>query len=154
MILIMENKHQNASVMGRELLTSSHWGSFSVKLKNGQISALEPMGTDKDPSPIGQGIIDVLDHPTRITAPMVRQSWLEHGAGAAPEKRGVEPFVEVDWPTAEKLLADELNRVITSFGNEAIFAGSYGWASAGRFHHAQSQIHRFPELSRRLYKIS
>ncbi len=143
MILIMENKDQNASVMGRELLTSSHWGSFSVKLKNGQISALEPMGTDKDPSPIGQGIIDVLDHPTRIAAPMVRQSWLEHGAGAAPEKRGVEPFVEVDWPTAEKLLADELNRVITSFGNEAIFAGSYGWASAGRFHHAQSQIHRF-----------
>jgi len=28
-------------------------------------------------------------------------------------------------------------------GNEAIFGGSYGWASAGRFHHAQSQIHRF-----------
>ena len=29
------------------------------------------------------------------------------------------------------------------FGNQAIYAGSYGWASAGRFHHAQSQIHRF-----------
>jgi biotin/methionine sulfoxide reductase len=28
-------------------------------------------------------------------------------------------------------------------GNEAIFGGSYGWASAGRFHHAQSQAHRF-----------
>ncbi|MBT6273376.1 MAG: molybdopterin-dependent oxidoreductase, partial [Chromatiales bacterium] len=24
-----------------------------------------------------------------------------------------------------------------------VFGGSYGWASAGRFHHAQSQIHRF-----------
>ena len=24
-----------------------------------------------------------------------------------------------------------------------MFGGSYGWASAGRFHHAQSQIHRF-----------
>ena len=28
-------------------------------------------------------------------------------------------------------------------GNESIYGGSYGWASAGRFHHAQSQIHRF-----------
>ncbi|MEM7750279.1 MAG: molybdopterin-dependent oxidoreductase, partial [Pseudomonadota bacterium] len=28
-------------------------------------------------------------------------------------------------------------------GNGAIFGGSYGWASAGRFHHALSQIHRF-----------
>jgi biotin/methionine sulfoxide reductase len=28
-------------------------------------------------------------------------------------------------------------------GNEAIFGGSYGWGSAGRFHHAQSQVHRF-----------
>ncbi|MDX1402655.1 MAG: molybdopterin-dependent oxidoreductase, partial [Kiloniellales bacterium] len=34
-------------------------------------------------------------------------------------------------------------RVKETFGNEAIFAGSYGWASAGRFHHAQSQVHRF-----------
>ncbi len=27
--------------------------------------------------------------------------------------------------------------------NRAIFGGSYGWSSAGRFHHAQSQVHRF-----------
>ncbi|MEM9351324.1 MAG: molybdopterin-dependent oxidoreductase, partial [Pseudomonadota bacterium] len=26
---------------------------------------------------------------------------------------------------------------------EAVYAGSYGWASAGRFHHAQSQLKRF-----------
>ena len=34
-------------------------------------------------------------------------------------------------------------RIRTTHGNEAIFAGSYGWASAGRFHHAQSQLKRF-----------
>ena len=29
-------------------------------------------------------------------------------------------------------------------GNESIFGGSYGWASASRFHHASgSQLHRF-----------
>ena len=32
-------------------------------------------------------------------------------------------------------------------GPGAVFGGSYGWASAGRFHHAQSQIHRFLNTS-------
>ena len=71
------------------------------------------------------------------------KSWLENGPGAATEKRGVEPFVRVSWDEAERLVADDLNRVRNAFGNEAIFAGSYGWASAGRFHHAQGQLHRF-----------
>src|SRR5690606_32012639 len=39
-------------------------------------------------------------------------------------------------------VAQELQRVRTQHGNEAIFGGSYGWSSAGRFHHAQSQVHR------------
>jgi biotin/methionine sulfoxide reductase len=41
------------------------------------------------------------------------------------------------------LLGAELARVRDSHGPGAVFGGSYGWASAGRFHHAQSQIHRF-----------
>ena len=40
----------------------------------------------------------------------------------------------------------ELGRVKRDFGNQAIFGGSYGWASAGRFHHAQSQLRRFFNL--------
>lgn len=38
---------------------------------------------------------------------------------------------------------DPLTSSKRNFGNEAIFGGSYGWASAGRFHHAQSQLKRF-----------
>jgi biotin/methionine sulfoxide reductase len=30
-----------------------------------------------------------------------------------------------------------------SGGHRSIYGGSYGWASAGRLHHAQSQLHRF-----------
>ena len=41
------------------------------------------------------------------------------------------------------LVARELRSVKARCGNEAIYGGSYGWASAGRFHHAQSQLHRF-----------
>jgi biotin/methionine sulfoxide reductase len=51
--------------------------------------------------------------------------------------------VEVDWETVLDLLAGELQRVRSKHGNKAIFAGSYGWGSAGRFHHPQSQLKRF-----------
>ena len=79
----------------------------------------------------------------RVRRPAVRKSWLEHGPGAFPERRGAEPFVEVPWDEALDLVAGELGRVKRDFGNQAIFGGSYGWASAGRFHHAQSQLRRF-----------
>jgi biotin/methionine sulfoxide reductase len=36
-----------------------------------------------------------------------------------------------------------LTRVRDAHGTGAIYGGSYGWSSAGRFHHAQSQLHRF-----------
>ena len=53
-------------------------------------------------------------------------------------------MLEVDWDRANSIVAAvELNRVIEAHGNEAIYVGSYGWASAGRFHHAQGQLHRF-----------
>ncbi|MFT5503986.1 MAG: biotin/methionine sulfoxide reductase [Gammaproteobacteria bacterium] len=124
-------------------LTSSHWGTYRVETDNGVVKALHGFEEDGDVSPIGSGIVDVLDAPSRIKAPMVRKSWLEYGPGSNNHLRGAEPFVEVTWEQAEKLIAEELSRVKNQFGNEAIFGGSYGWSSAGRFHHAQSQLHRF-----------
>ena len=74
---------------------------------------------------------------------MVRKSWLEGGPGCRPQFRGVDPFVEVSWDKAHKLVSCELERVRTQYGNQSIFGGSYGWASAGRFHHAQGHLKRF-----------
>jgi len=54
--------------------------------------------------------------------------------------------VEVSWDTALNLVATELERIRDAHGHDAIYAGSYGWASAGRFHHAQSQLKRFFRL--------
>ena len=81
--------------------------------------------------------------PARILRPAVRRSFLMKGAAAGGAGRGAEPFVEVSWDDAVGLVARELDRVRRDHGNQAIYGGSYGWASAGRFHHAQSQIHRF-----------
>ena len=127
----------------RHPLTSFHWGTYRVEARDDEVVALHPFEEDPDPSPIGQGYVGVLNGPDRITAPMVRKSWLEGGPGTAGELRGKDDFVEVGWDEAERLVVAELRRVIDAHGNESIFAGSYGWASAGRFHHAQGHLKRF-----------
>ncbi|MBU75320.1 MAG: Asp-tRNA(Asn)/Glu-tRNA(Gln) amidotransferase GatCAB subunit C [Rhodospirillaceae bacterium] len=124
-------------------LTSTHWGTFSIDRQNGRIIKLTPFLDDPDPSEIGRSLPDLLDHPSRIKRPAVRRGWLDFGPRPAKGARGNEPFVEVSWDEAENLVASELDRVRKNFGNNAIYGGSYGWASAGRFHHAQSQLHRF-----------
>ena len=124
-------------------LTSNHWGTYRVETEDGRVKALHGFEQDNDVSPIGPGVVDVLDGPSRIQVPAIRKSWLDNGPGSNNRNRGADPFVSVSWETAEKLVADELTRVKQQYGNNAIYAGSYGWSSAGRFHHAQSQIHRF-----------
>ncbi|UTS81157.1 molybdopterin-dependent oxidoreductase [Phaeobacter piscinae] len=124
-------------------LTAAHWGVYRAEVNEGKLRALHPFERDPNPSLIANGYIGVLDDELRIDAPMVRKSWLENGPGSATDKRGVDPFVQVTWDEAETLVANELSRVKASFGNEAIYGGSYGWSGAGRFHHAQSQLHRF-----------
>lgn len=124
------------------MLTSTHWGVYDVTIENGTIKNIAPFARDPDPSPIGESL-RAITGPVRVRHPAVRKSYLEGGPGAAREKRGAEPFVNVSWNEALDLVSAELKRVTTQFGNSAIFAGSYGWSSAGRFHHAQSQVHRF-----------
>lgn len=123
-------------------LTSTHWGTYRVESSEGRVVALHDFEQDDDPSPIGRGIVDVLDGPTRIKTPMFRKGWLQGGPGGAG-LRGNDTYVELSWEEAEVRVASELDRVRKAYGNEAIYAGSYGWASAGRFHHAQSQLRRF-----------
>jgi biotin/methionine sulfoxide reductase len=141
--------------IGREL-TSSHWGASEVIRDGGSgghggraggpARGLRPLPDDPDPSPIGAAMWDAYQSPLRVRRPAVRAGWLEaHGQGRrGPHTgRGREAFVEVSWDEAIELVAGELGRVIGEHGNEAVFGGSYGWSSAGRFHHAQSQVHRF-----------
>ena len=129
--------------MNAPLLTSMHWGVYEVEVEGGRIARLKPFAHDPEPSPIGHAVPAALTSPTRVMRPAVRRSYLEHGPGAATHLRGAEPFVEVPWPEALDIVAAEVDRVKTQFGNASIFAGSYGWSSAGRFHHAQSHVHRF-----------
>ena len=129
--------------MTRELLPhASHWGAFEAEVADGTVVAIHPYRHDPDPSPLLGNIVDGLRHRARITQPTVRAGWLDRGPGP-DARRGAEPFVPLEWPRAIDLLARELRRVYDRHGGSAVYGGSYGWSSAGRFHHAQSQLHRF-----------
>ncbi|MDH3250131.1 MAG: molybdopterin-dependent oxidoreductase [Acidimicrobiia bacterium] len=121
--------------------TVTHWGAFEVDSDGSSITGVRPFAEDPNPSPIGKSLEAVTR--SRVHRPAIRKSWLEGGPGTRGDLRGIEPFVEVSWDAALDLAASELDRVRSTHGNNAIFGGSYGWSSAGRFHHAQSQLHRF-----------
>jgi biotin/methionine sulfoxide reductase len=127
----------------RVVLHDSHWGAFRAEVRDGRVIGVRPFEKDPNPSPIIRSIPDALYNRSRVAQPMIRRGWLEDGPGGARERRGADPFVPVDWNRALDLVANELLRVKKGYGNQAIFAGSYGWSSAGRFHHARTQLHRF-----------
>uniref|UniRef100_A0AAN0M9Q1 Molybdopterin-dependent oxidoreductase n=1 Tax=Yoonia rhodophyticola TaxID=3137370 RepID=A0AAN0M9Q1_9RHOB len=120
--------------------TAAHWGAYEAR-GFGADAELAPLPRDPHPSTIGEGWLDAMqDNGVRIARPAVRKGWLTK---RDRQRAGDAEFVELPWDEALDLTAGELQRVIDTHGNAGIFAGSYGWASAGRFHHAQSQLRRF-----------
>jgi biotin/methionine sulfoxide reductase len=125
------------------VLTGSHWGMFRARASNGRVMEIQPFEHDPNPTLMLSGLAESYDHATRVQRPAIRESWLRFGPGAAPERRGAERFVEVGWDEALDIVASELLRARKVGGNESIFGGSQGWASAGQFHHAKTQLKRF-----------
>lgn len=130
--------------MGRRVATSlCHWGAFEAVVEDGRLVETRPWpGGGADAEMIGAWP-ELVYGAARIRRPHVRRSYLERGVAAGGEGRGREEMVPVDWDTALDLVAGELQRIYRSFPPSSIFGGSYGWSSAGRFHHARTQARRF-----------
>ncbi|WP_373235610.1 molybdopterin-dependent oxidoreductase [Cohaesibacter celericrescens] len=126
--------------------TASHWGAYQItKTDTATQIDIKPLPDDPAPSRIGRGWISAArDRDSRILKPAIRKGWLEGDNGA---NRCRDSFVEVSWDEAIRHAASELQRVKRTYGNGSVFGGSYGWSSAGRFHHAQSQLRRFLNLA-------
>jgi biotin/methionine sulfoxide reductase len=131
--------------MGHPAASLTHWGAFTARVEDGDIAEVWPLDTDTDPSPLIGNLPGSIRHESRIATPAIRRGWLREGPGPTSQ-RGDDEFVSVSWDELTELLAGELRRIVEAHGNEAIYGGSYGWASAGRFHHAQGQVHRFLNL--------
>jgi trimethylamine-N-oxide reductase (cytochrome c) len=135
-------RRARAAVPDGEVLNGSHWGAYYGQVKDGRFVSLRPWEKDPHPSPMLPGVQDVVYSPTRIRYPMVRRAYLEKGPGAAPETRGTGDFVRVSWDQALDLVAKEIKRVQTDYGPWAVYAGSYGWKSAGKTHLPQTWLRR------------
>lgn len=120
----------------------AHWGAFRAEVSGGKILRVLPFAGDPSPSPMLAGMVQAIHAPNRVARPSVRASWLRYGPRQNTEGRGSEPFVEISWDQAIHLVSQELLRIREAHGNNAIFAGSYGWASAGAFHHPKTHLHR------------
>jgi len=120
-----------------EWTSSSHWGAFRVSRDAAGDLTVTPRPGDTDPAPLLGNIAGAHRHRARVARPAIRR----RSAG-----RGYDSFEDVSWDDALDVVAAALRDTREQNGDSAIFGGSYGWASAGRFHHAQSQLHRFLAL--------
>ncbi|MEX2454528.1 MAG: molybdopterin-dependent oxidoreductase [Rhodospirillaceae bacterium] len=124
--------------------TASHWGVYEVETDgNGRVIGTRPFAHDPEPPELIHGLQHMVHSPLRIDRPYVRAGYLRNPGAPGPHPRGAEPFVPVSWDTALSLVAGQLARVVADYGNTAVYGGSYGWASAGRLHHAPSVLKRF-----------
>ena len=110
----------------------THFGPYRIESRDNEVVAVHGHELAPSPSAIGQAYLHRSE--LRVLRPAVRRSWLEGGPGTRGDLRGREPFIQVEWDQAIALASDELKRIRTSHGPQALFAGSYGWGSSGRVH--------------------
>lgn len=132
--------------MIRRVPHCSHWGAYTILVDGNEIVGVEPFAFDPAPSPIIDSIREWARPERRVTQPLVRAGWLEKRENSDGTGRGSEKFVPVSWDEAATLVTGEIRRVAGEHGNASIFAGSYGWTSCGRFHHAASLLKRTMNL--------
>ncbi len=124
---------------------AAHWGSFDAVVRDGRVVGVKPFARDPFPGSLIEAMPDIVHAPCRVDRPHVRKGWLEGRRKGT--LRGGDAFVPVSWDRAVRLVAGETRRVRAEHGPTSIFGGSYGWSSAGRFHHARSQLQRFLGLA-------
>ena len=125
---------------------SQHWGTYWVEVEDGKLKGIEPY--EKIPPPIiSPGIVEAIDDPVRIRRPMIRKGGLRHEAGRL-EAEGRAGVVSRSsrcrgmrrWTSRRESWTASAVSMATPRSTPA------PTVYAGRFHHAQSQIHRFMNM--------
>ena len=121
---------------------ATHWGTYKVLHDKENNISLDTWDLDLHPTKFGLSLFDSATDDLRIRQPYIRKGWLDD-KDSNNNKRGKDEYIPMSWDDALDLAAKELLEIKNTYGNSSIYAGSYGWASAGRFHHAKSQVNRF-----------
>jgi len=90
-------------------LTSAHWGTYQLEIKNNTVVGLKPFPFDRDPNEKGHSIFDLLDGPARIKAPMVRESWYMKKTSNSIKLRGQDCFIPITWEEAIKWMKSDMS---------------------------------------------
>jgi trimethylamine-N-oxide reductase (cytochrome c) len=128
---------------GRVLVNTSLGPLFLTK-KGGQVVGVEQLKQDGEPWKVLGDMPDRLYNQTRIKAPMVRRDFLAKREKSDRSNRGTRDFVEVSWDDALKMVAEEIQRVKTKYGNASLHRGKSSWASNhAHFYRTEALLQRF-----------
>ncbi|MDO4777287.1 MAG: trimethylamine-N-oxide reductase TorA [Cardiobacteriaceae bacterium] len=138
-----------AAAESKTIITAAHWGPLAVVVKDGKIISSGPAVSDLGDNPLQNVVADQVHNKVRIEQPMIRKGFLDNidNPGQPDGKRGDDEFVPVSWEKAYDIIERQLRRVRDTHGSEGIFAGSYGWRSAGSLHKAHTLLQRFLHLT-------
>ncbi len=131
-----------ADIIPAARLNAAHWGAFTAEITGDRCTRTMPFPHDPNPNRMVAAMPQVLYAPNRIKYPMIRRGFYTNRSSSDTMGRGTEPFVRVSWDEALDIVAGEIKRVKTQYGNRAIYGGSYGWQSAGKFHGAVQGLQR------------
>jgi trimethylamine-N-oxide reductase (cytochrome c) len=91
-----------------------------------------------------EGMPDRTYNKSRIKYPMVRRDFLARRENSDRTERGNGDFVRVSWDDALDLVASELERVKTTYGNEALYTAKSSWGTNhAMLHRNESMLHKF-----------
>ena len=131
-------------VDGRVLVNTALGPMWLVK-KAGQVVKVEALTQMGAPWALIDAMPDRLYNRARVKAPMVRRDFLRNREKSDRTGRGSGDFVEVSWDQAAKLVAEEIQRVKTTYGNTSLHRGKSSWASN------HTRLYRTESLLQRLF---
>ncbi|HYM69608.1 MAG TPA: molybdopterin-dependent oxidoreductase, partial [bacterium] len=131
----------------RVFASADNEGLINVHVANGRIIRVSSLDYPNNvASPMALNWHHRTYAPDRILYPMVRADW-KPGAGGTRETRGAPRYRRVSWDVVLDLVAQELKRVKTRYGNEGIFGGMIGgWSTTGLLNTKTGQLGRFLSL--------
>lgn len=124
------------------VLTATHWGMVRAVVRDGRLVKVLPFEKDRSPTKMITAFPDRVYSKSRIAHPMVRKGFLDAATRGDTSRRGSDEFVRVSWDDALDLVAAELRRVKSTYGNAAFFPGSADWQSSGLLHSASALTRR------------
>ncbi|WP_165354621.1 molybdopterin-dependent oxidoreductase [Tropicimonas sp. IMCC6043] len=131
-------------VMDGRVLVNTCIGPMRLIKEGGKVVGVEALPQVGEPWVLIDSMPDRLYNRARVRAPAVRRDFLEKREASDRTGRGSGDFVEVSWDEALNLVAEELERVKTTYGNASLHRGKSSWASNhAHFYKTESLLQRF-----------